>query len=171
MPTWLDPATVKAIGTIVVPIATFLLGFFASRWTMTKKERKDVEQKQFENSQDLMTAQINLYQEFTAALAKYNDKVGPVTFDDFFVIATTGEKYFYQQKIISDAIISGRVDANARDGTLVPSIVQTVNKSLPAFYQVLQSIAQKKGFEYHGELRREDYESLYRVVEKYGKLE
>jgi len=67
--------------------------------------------------------------------------------------------------------LSGRVDNNARDNTLVPSIVQTVNKSLPAFYKTLQSIAQKKNFEYHGELRREDYESLYRVVEKYGKLD
>ncbi|MGA2313661.1 MAG: hypothetical protein ABSF87_15015 [Xanthobacteraceae bacterium] len=171
LPTWLDPATVKAIGAIGIPIVTFVLGFFASRWTMTKKERKDVEQKQFENSAELMTAQLNLYQEFTAALTKYNDKVGAVTFDDFYAIATTGEKYFYQQKIISDAILSGRVDNNARDNTLVPSIVQTVNKSLPAFYKTLQSIAQKKNFEYHGELRREDYESLYRVVEKYGKLD
>jgi hypothetical protein len=116
-----------------------------------------------------MTAQFDRFQEFTAALTKYNAKVAPVTFDDFMEIATAGEKYFYQQKIISDAIMSGKVDSRSRDDTLVPSIAETINKSLPAFYQILQSIAQKKGFEYKGKLERKNYESLYRVVETYGR--
>ena len=171
LPTWLDAATAKVIATIVVPIATFLLGFFASRWTMTKKERKDVQQKQFENSKDLMAAQLARFQEFSAALKKYVDKDGEPTLDDFFEISTVGERYFYQQQVTSDAILSGNVDQNSRDNTLVPKICETVDKSLPAFYEVLQNIAKKRGFEYQGVLKRQNYESIYRVVEKYGKLD
>jgi hypothetical protein len=62
-----------------------------------QKERKDVEQKQFENSADLMTAQIDLQQEVLAALVKYNNKVELVSFDDFYAIAVTGERYFHHR--------------------------------------------------------------------------
>lgn len=154
---------------VIAPILTFVLGFFVSRLTMTKKERKDVAQTQFENAKGLMESQHERFREFTTALKKYVDKTDPPTLDDFFEIATIGEKYFYQQRITSDAILAGAVDAVSRDNTLVPGIAETVNKSLPTFYEVLQSIARRKGFEYHGELKREDYESLYLVVEKYGK--
>lgn len=165
MPSWLDAATIK----VAIPILTFVLGFFASRWTMTKKERKDLEQTEFENGKELMTARFDRFQEFATALAKYSGKASPVTFDDFMEISVVGEKYFYQQKIVSDAILSGKVDGRSRDDTLVPSIKESIEKSLPTFYQVLQAIAAKKGFEYHGKLERKNYESLYRVVEVYGK--
>src|SRR5258708_23214867 len=139
---------------VLVPIVTFILGFFASRFTLTKKERKDVEQKQFENSKTLMEAQHATFQEFTTALKKYIEKDGEPTLDDFFLIATVGEKYFNQQKITSDAILAGNVDAGSRDNTLVPRIVEAVNKSLPSFYSSLQSIAKKKKIEYNGVLVR-----------------
>src|SRR3954471_15375506 len=95
---------------IPVPIVTFILGFFASRWTMTKKERADVRQKQFENGKALLEAQNATFQDFTNALYKYANKKGKPSLTDFFDISTSGEKYFYQQKITSDAILSGNVD-------------------------------------------------------------
>lgn len=155
---------------VLAPIVTFVLGFFVSRWTMTKKERKDVAQKQYENSKALMESQHERFQEFTTALKKYVDKKEAPTLDDFFEIATKGEKYFYQQKITSDAILAGAVDSTSRDNTLVPGIAETIKKSLPTFYGTLQTIAKKKGFEYDGRLERANYESLYVVVEKYGKM-
>jgi hypothetical protein len=170
LPTWLDDATVKAVA-VVVPIATFLLGFFASRWTMTKKERKDFQQKQFENSKSLMESQLARFQEFSATLKKYIEKEGEPTLDDFYEVSTVGERYFYQQQVTSDAILAGNVDPNSRDNTLVPRIRETVQKSLPAFYEILKKIAKKKGFEYNGSLKRENYASIYAVVEKYGKLD
>jgi hypothetical protein len=153
---------------VIVPIITFVCGFFVSRFTLTKKERKDVEQTQFENAKQLMESQHDRFQEFSLALTKYVGKDGEPALDDFYEIATVGERYFYQQKITADAILSGRVDSNSRDSTLVPKITETVEKTLPTFYEVLQKIAKKKHFPYHGKLERRNYESLYAVVEKYG---
>ena len=156
----------------IFPFFTFSVGWFGSRWTMTKKERKDVEQKQFENGKELMLAQRDTFNEFASALKRYADKRqdGTVSLDDFYNISTIGEKYFYQQRITSDAILLDRVDTQSRDNTLVPSITDAVQRTLPSYYKTLSGIAKKAGFEYSGILRRENYESMYSVVEKYGKL-
>ncbi|MEP0320891.1 hypothetical protein [Bauldia litoralis] len=154
----------------LLPIATFILGFLVSRLTMTKKEKSDVAQKIFENSRDLMIAQQERYQEFTAVFQKYINKSGSPDLNDFLSIATVGEKYFYQLKIISDAILSGKVDKESRDNTLVPRIVECINGNLPTYYETLRKIARRSGFPYSGELKRENYLSLYRVAEKYGNL-
>lgn len=156
--------------TVPVPIITFVLGFFASRWTMTKKERADVRQKQFENAKALMEAQNKTFQEFSAALMKYANKKGQPSLTDFFEIATSGENYFYQQKITCDAILAGNVDSATRDNTLVPKIRESVERNLPDFYRTLQSIAAKRGIEYDGTLKRSNYESMYAVVERFGDL-
>lgn len=153
---------------VILPIATFVLGFFASRFTMTLNERKQYELKLFENGKALMETQNSRFQEFAAALQKYINKTDQPTLDDFFEISTIGEKYFYQLKISSDAILSNKVDKEARDNSLVPGIKDAVAKSLPTFYATLQAIAKKRGIAYEGELKRENYESLFTVVEKYA---
>lgn len=153
---------------VLFPIITFVLGFLVSRFTMTLKERKDYEQKLFENGRGLMEAQNSRFQEFAAALQKYLNKMGEPTLDDFFEISTVGEKYFYQLKISSDAVLSDNVPADVRNNTLVPGIKEAVTKSLPTFYSTLQAIAKKKNIAYTGELKRENYESMYAVVEKCG---
>jgi hypothetical protein len=107
------------------------------------------------------------FQEFTAVLQKYVNKEVP-TFDDFVEISTVGEKYFYQLKISSEAVLSGNVSSEIRDNEIVPAISEAIRKSLPAFYTVLQSIAKKRGLPYRGELKRENYESIYTVFEKYS---
>lgn len=150
------------------PIITFVLGFIVSRFTMSLKERKDYEQKLFENGKGLMEAQNSQFQEFTAALQKYINKTGEPTLDDFFEISTIGENYFYQLKISSDAILAGKVATDVRDNTLVPAIKEAITKSLPIFYSTLQTIAAKKNILYRGKLKRENYESMYSVVEKYA---
>ena len=153
---------------VLLPVVTFVLGFFASRFTMTLNERKQYELKLFENGKSLMEAQNSRFQEFAAALQKYINKTDTPTLDDFFDISTVGEKYFYQLKISSDAILSGKVDLESRDNSLVPGIKEAVAKSLPTFYTVLQSIAKNRSIAYQGELKRENYESLFTVVEKYA---
>lgn len=153
---------------VLFPIITFILGFIVSRYTMSLKERKDYEQKLFENGKALMEAQNSRFQEFAATLQKYINKTDEPTLDDFFEISTVGEKYFYQLKISSDAILSGNVPTDVRDNTLVPGIKEAVTKSLPTFYSTLQAIAAKKDILYGGELKRENYESMYSVVEKFA---
>jgi hypothetical protein len=167
MPEWLSDLT--KINPIV-PIVTYVLGFMTSRFTLTKKERKDLEQKQFENSKSLLEAQHERFQSFCTALLKYANKDGDPTLDDFFDIATEGEKYFYQQKITADAILAGKVDKQARDNTLIPKIKETLDTSLPKYYETLQSISSRKGIAYHGKLERKNYESLYLAVERFGAL-
>ena len=155
--------------TVLLPIVTFMLGFIVSRFTMTKKERLDFAQVQFNNAKALMEARHARFQEFTTAMKRYATKTEEPDLDDFFQIATTGENYFYQLKITGDAILSGKVDSKSRDNTLVPAIEEAITKSLPTFYQTLQSIARRKDYSYHGVLKRENYESLYAAVEKFGK--
>src|ERR687892_76582 len=94
---------------VLVPIITFVLGFLVSRFTMSKKERKDYEQTLFINGKELLEAQNSRFQEFSTALHKYTSNPGAPTGDDFFEIATAGEKYFYQLKISADAILSDKV--------------------------------------------------------------
>lgn len=153
----------------ILSIITFVLGFFVSRLSLTKKEREDVKLARFANAKQLVEAQQKCFQDFCDVLRQYNAKTGEPTIDDFYSIATAGERYFYQQKIISDAILSGTVMNVSRDLNLVPSIEEAVSRSLPSYYKTLRTIAKKRGFEYHGELKRANYEGMYRVVEKYGK--
>ncbi len=153
-----------------ISMITFVLGFLTSRFTMTKKERKDIEQKNFENAKDLAEKQNERFQDFATTLKKYISNKPNTTFDDFYSIATSGERYFYQQAITCEAIISGKVDPGFRDQTLVPKVRETVEKSLPTFYDILNEIAKEKGFAYDGKLVRKNYESLYQVAEKYPML-
>jgi len=152
---------------VLIPIMTFILGFLSSRFTMTKKESKDLEQKLFDTAKNLMLSQNDRFQDFSSVLHKYASKQGDSTLDDFYEIATNGEKYFYQLKIISDAILANQVDRLSRDNTLIPKIREAVEKSLPIFYETLQKIAEKNGFNYTGCLKRDNYESLYKVLERY----
>jgi hypothetical protein len=151
----------------VIAFLTFLVGFGISRFTMSKNERKQYGLKIYEQGKTLMENQNLRFQEFTAVLQKYVNKEVP-TFDDFVEISTVGEKYFYQLKISSEAVLSGNVSSEIRDNEIVPAISEAIRKSLPAFYTVLQSIAKKRGLPYRGELKRENYESIYTVFEKYS---
>lgn len=152
------------------PIITFVLGFLTSRLFMTRKERADVSQKWFENSRSLMERQEETFQKYTAAITSYMNCEKKDEVDYFISIATTGETYFYQLRIASDAIMSGHVTPSARDNTLVPKIREATEKTLPEHYDVLDQIANRKGFRYDGVLDRRNYASLYSVVEKYGHL-
>lgn len=70
--------------------------------------------------------------------------------------------------ITSEAILSGKVNESLRDDTLVPKIKEALSISIPAFYKTLKSIAEKNNIDYQGEFTRKNYESLFRVVEKYS---
>jgi hypothetical protein len=125
------------------------------------------DQQVFENGTDLMEKQNDRYNEFAEALNRYIVSNGSSTFDDFYAIATSGDKYFYQQQIISEAILADRVSKKMRDTTLVPSIAETINTTLPSYYRELDKIAKKNNFAYNGKFDRKKYESLYEVVEKF----
>lgn len=151
----------------IVLISTFILGFLVSRFTMTKKERKDYLSRLQENSNKLSADLNKKFQDFTSALNKYIQKSDEPNLDDFFDIATKGEGYFSQCKIICDSILSGNIDKTSIKNTHVPIIKDVVQKTLPEFYKTLQEIAQKRNIEYKGTLKKDNYKSICEVYDKY----
>jgi len=151
----------------IIPIITFILGFLASRFTMTKKEKTDHLARLQENSNRLSESLNKNFQDFTTAINKYIQRKGKPAFDDFFDISTKGESYFAQVRMICDSILSENIDKNSIKNTYVPIIKNVVEKTLPEFYETLQEIAQKKTIEYQGTLKKENYKSVYDVYDKY----
>ena len=145
----------------------FVLGFITSRFTMTKKERKDYKAKLQDNSNSMLKSLDEQFQKFTLALREYTSIEGAPTSLEFYKVATTGEGYFTQMKMICDSILSGNVDSQSVMNTHRQNVKEVVDKSLPAFYQTMQEIAEATGIDYQGELKRENYESIYVVYEKY----
>jgi len=90
----MNQETVNIISSIAIPIITFIMGFFVSRFTMTKKESADHKNRLQENSNKLSSHVSDAFERFTQALATYNSNSPPPTADDFFAISTTGEIYF-----------------------------------------------------------------------------
>jgi hypothetical protein len=154
---------------VVIPILTFVMGFLASRFTMTKKERKDYNAKLQENSNSLLRSLDDQFQKFTLALKEYSSKSGTPTLNEFFTISTTGEGYFLQMKMICDSILSGNIDRQSVLNTHIQIIKEAVEKSLPAYYKTLQEIAEVQDLEYSGELSEDNYQSIYTVYDKYCK--
>ena len=75
------------------------------------------------------------------------------SFDDFLLLARTGDNYFTQIGKMSDAIIERRVNDATRDSTWLPKIKVAFEKLLPAHYEALTTQAQKKGYGYTGKAK------------------
>ena len=162
------PSLLDWIEKIVAPAVTFVAGFVVSRFTLTKKDQKDLEQKNYENSKSLVDQHDSAYASYTGALATYNDSA-LASANDFVAIATTGDRYFYVLGLMSAAILSDKVDPTLRDKVFLRKIIEATARTLPSHYDALQTIAQKYGFPYSGALRLADYDALYEVVAKHGK--
>lgn len=152
---------------VVVPILTFVGGFLVSRFTLSARDRRDEQQRRFENAEKLTKGQQEAFEGFAEALRVYNTAKDP-DFDEFHVVTVAGERYFSYQHFVAQSILGGSVDPRARDQTLVPKIADTITRTLPHYYMVLNNIARKKNYPYNGILKRKDYESLYEVVEKFA---
>lgn len=154
---------------IPVPILTFVLGWLVARFTLSKSDKRKLEQDYFKNTQELRQRHDSLYEDYCRALRDYTTCEGDPTYELFFDVAVKGDRYFGHMNVISDAIMSGKVDRQVRDSTFVPGLCKAASKSLPRHYEVLQEIAKKKKFKYSGKLEREEYTSLFSVVEKLGR--
>lgn len=134
---------------------------------MTRKDAKDYQQKNYENSVKLVDTQAASYRQYTTALSSYLG--GPKGDSALFKsLAEAGDIYFYHISLMCDTILSGKVDEEIRDNTWLPKIRVAYERSLPKHYQVLQSEAAKYQIPYSGKLRRQDHESVYAVVEKFS---
>ena len=152
---------------IGVPIATFLLGFFASRFSLSKKERLDHSQRLFQNERELSDRHESAYKEFSAALVAYVNSPSP-GLDDFAKISSTGDNYFRKLREIGESMLSSNIREQAARETFAPILKQALDKTIPSYYKTLKEIAKKNGFPYDGQLKRENYEPIYSAVEKFA---
>lgn len=150
-----------------VPIATFVLGFVTSRFTLSKKDRLDHQQVLFQNERDLSEKHQAAYDEFQRELRSYVKSPSP-GIDDFSRISNSGDNYFRRLREIGEAVLSENVrEVSARE-TFVPILKEATEKTLPDYYGTLKVIAKKNGFDFHGELRRANYEPIYSAIEKFA---
>lgn len=150
---------------IVVALITAFGGFFVGQFAMSKKDRQDVHQKNYENSTKATEAHAEAYKGYVAALSGY----GSTPSQEAFVnLCQCGDVYFSQVGRLCDTILSGRANEGMRDSTWLPAIKVVFEKSLPFHYEVLQAEAVKHGYSYKGKLRRRDHESIYAVAEKFS---
>lgn len=160
--------------TVPVSAATFaiggILGFLARTLTTTPNERYQQRQRLYENGRRHKEERAKRYSEYTAALQIYATKKKSgeqLTLDDFQKVATTGDLYYNELKMSADAILARSVDDRSRE-TLVTDAAEAIQKTLPLHYETLQKIAKQIGCAYNGELKRQNYEAVYQVVEKYA---
>ncbi len=167
----LDAETIKQCTTQVnlwLPAATFVAGLLATRFTMTKSERANADQAKFSLARELAKSRHEAYLDLKSALAIYVGKKGRPTLKEFVDISGKAQTYLYQQKLIADAILSEKIDPVSRDETLVPSLCETVQKSIPSIYETLKDIAAKNDLPYPEEFERSNYQSIYSAVERYA---
>lgn len=155
---------------VIVPIAAFLLGFFASRFTLSKDARLSHESSKFALSKEMAESQNKAYLELMHALTKYvNDKGKERSIDDFFALSGPAQNYLFQQKMVADAILANKIDKQSRNTTFVPKLVETADKIIPKVYENLKKIAERHRLPYPDHFDRANYQSIFDVVEKYGR--
>ena len=162
-----DPTTLELLKDFGLPILTGLAGWFGNQFWMSKKDRKDLEQKNYENAKSLRDDHDKAYDAYTKALADF-DAASNADLTNFVEIARAGDQYFLQLNFLCAAIMSGKVDASVRDDVLLAKINAAAIRTLPDHYKTLAHISKKHGFSYPSKFRREDYIAIYSVVEKYG---
>lgn len=150
----------------VVPIITFIFGFLVSRFTMSKKERKDHEHQLLETTRGLIDEKVKAFEAYSAAIYQYTNAKKP-TGDNFFDISTKSVLYFNRITLICDAVIAKQIEQNTLRNTIIPNVKDAVERTIPDTAKTLRTIAVNQGFKYNSDFKREDYKSIYSVYEKY----
>lgn len=151
----------------LVPVLTFVLGFLAARFTLSKKERFDVSAQKQSRAEQLAKDREAAFQEFYASMQVMANKEVPLTLDDFAAVDRSGGKYFGAIVRICDAILADQLPNQGVRNTMLQTVKEAIERSLPDFYRTLRDIAKSLSLSYGGEFRRMDYESVFVVYEKF----
>lgn len=168
----LDAETIDQVGkqiNVWLPIVTFIAGILTRHFTMSKAERHNDANVKFNLAKDLAKSSNEASAALLNAFAKYADNSGKPTVSEFVEISGAARTFLYQQKLIADAILSGRVDPVSRDETLIAELTDTAERTIPQVYDTLRDIAERNDLPYPSQFRRENYGSIYAAVEKYGR--
>lgn len=110
------------------PAVMFMLGgvagFLTSRFTMTKAERRGVQQTVYENSVRHQQQREERYKAFCDALRSYAQREDRAALNDFQAISTAGDLYFNELRIVADAILGNNIDRLTRQNTFIPAILK-----------------------------------------------
>ncbi len=151
---------------IIIPIITFILGFVIKTFIMSKKDRVENKMRLTQYSATLAKDLDERYSNFQKALIDYTEVKKP-TINNFYEISTTGESYFGYLKIICDAILSKNIDSKSVKNTHLQNIKDAAERTLPLFYETLIEISKKNKYTFNGKLKKENYLSILKVLEKY----
>jgi hypothetical protein len=155
-------------GQVAIAFVSFMAGFLVRTFVFTAKERADYRQDNFVNAKEFAAAQQTAFNDLMIAFETYATTDGKPTVKEFAAISRAAQNYLYQQQLTADAILSGKVDPVSRDNTLMPKLIETTERVIPRIYETLHKIAQRNSLDYPIEFKRENYESIYAAVEKYG---
>ncbi|WP_420606535.1 hypothetical protein [Novosphingopyxis sp.] len=111
------------------------------RFVLSQKDRNDNDQKRYENSRQLLADSATNATALQAALGKALKKANPGV-DDVVTIMNAGAAYFANLQSMAQAILDGRVSESTRTQSLVPRIVDAMEKSLPAYYDALTRLSE-----------------------------
>ncbi len=153
----------------IVPLGAFFLGFFTSRFTLSKVDRISNENVKFALSREFAEGQNQAYAALMSALTKYAQGESKPSLDDFFEISRPAQNYLFQQKLVADAIMSDKIDRQSRDATFIPKLTDTADRLIPKIHDTLREIAVKHSLPYPADFQRGDYQSVFDAVEKYGR--
>ena len=162
-----DPMPYLWIKDVALPVTGFVAGILVSRFTLTKKEKKEVKLGNYGNTERLIEEHDKAYQAYAGAIAAYVARPQP-TVEDFVAIATMGDRYFDRLNQMSSAILGDNVDPQIRDDVLLPKVRSAVERTVPDHFNTLEAIAAKRNIQNPAELRRSDFSALYSVAEAYG---
>lgn len=161
-----DLPTYEILKDIALPCGAAIFGWFANQIWMSKKDRKDHEQKNYENSKALRDDHDQAYEAYTQAVVDFGDAPS-ANIKHFIDMARAGDRYFLQLNFLCAAIMSGKVDPSVRDDVMLSKIKAAADRTLPDHYKTLAIISKKHGFSYASEFRRKDYSAIYAVVERF----
>lgn len=146
-----------------------MVGFFSRPFIMSKKERVDADQMGYSNARDLMRENNTNFKAFVSALDGYIAKTnsGELETSDFAALTSAADKYFTELNLAASAVLDGRLSKHMRENSFMPLFLDAVQKSLPAYYRVMERSSKILELSWGGKLRRENYAGIYDVVEKY----
>ncbi|HFG2162365.1 MULTISPECIES: hypothetical protein [Vibrio] len=152
---------------IGIAVASFFCGAFLSRFTMTKKERFDVNAKKQQESNILESEVTATYQTYIDVLGKFTNST-KTTFNDFIEIEKVGAAYFQALNSLACSVLSDNTEKESIKNSHVSKIKDGYLRVIPQHYKTLQSIASCCDIPYTGKFVTANYKSMSKVVDKYA---
>ncbi|OMO32251.1 hypothetical protein BH582_10905 [Vibrio sp. 10N.222.47.A9] len=150
-----------------IAVGSFLLGAILSRFTMTKKERFDVNAKRQEQSNQLESEVASAYKNYIESLSKLDRKEN-ITVDIFIKVESEGAAYFQALNSLANSMLSYNTEKESAKNSHVLKVKDGYERIIPAHYETLKSLARECDIPYKGEFMEVNYASMKKVICKFN---